>query len=89
MAWSPTTTEIMASYTAWASIHNPTTLVTARTLPDKLEARGFPATGKTTRTRPGHASRQGRFIDGIKLRPVEARAYRDVEPNPYGLDNAF
>jgi P4 family phage/plasmid primase-like protien len=89
MAWSPTTTEIMASYTAWASIHNPTTLVTARTLPDKLEARGFPATGKTTRTRPGHASRQGRFIDGIKLRPVEARTYRDVEPNPYGLDNAF
>lgn len=80
MAWSPTTTDIMASYTAWASVHNPTTLVTARTLPDKLEARGFPATGKTTRTRPGHAPRQGRFIDGIRLRPVEGRQ-RPEEPD--------
>jgi phage/plasmid-associated DNA primase len=68
-ALSPTASELQESFTQWALQHLPSAKWSTKEIPERLEARGFPMSGRTTRTRPS-GKLQGRFVDGIKLRPT-------------------
>jgi phage/plasmid-associated DNA primase len=68
LALMPTISELQESFTQWSFQHLPGAKWNAKDIPPRLEARGFPATIRTTRTRPT-GTLQGRYVDGIKLRP--------------------